>query len=93
MNYETLHLCVVYGAALPNSSGAPVLDDTCTLRGVHIETSFHLDTTHQPAEVLLNLFCSGSLVLPISVYAAGCLILELAFQVSCKFEFCTTFLL
>ena len=49
-------ICVVYGAALPNSSGAPVLDDTCNLRGVHIGTSFHLGTTHQPAEVLLNLF-------------------------------------
>ena len=65
--YEALHLCVVYGAALPNSSGAPVLDDTCTLWGVHIGTSFHLDTTHQPAEVSLNLFCSGSLVLPVGV--------------------------
>ena len=66
--YEGLHLCVVYGAALPaNSSGAPVLGYTCILRGVHIETSFHLDTTHQPAEVSLNLFCSGSLVLPIGV--------------------------
>ncbi|DBA91414.1 TPA: hypothetical protein ACH3X2_003946 [Trebouxia sp. C0005] len=39
-----------YQGALPNSSGAPVLDDTRTLRGVHIGTSFHLDTAHQPAE-------------------------------------------
>lgn len=49
--YEALHTCVVCGAALPNSFGGPVLDDTRTLRGVHLGTSFHLDTTHQPAEV------------------------------------------
>ncbi|KAL0023206.1 hypothetical protein WJX79_002805 [Trebouxia sp. C0005] len=43
-----------YQGALPNSSGAPVLDDTRTLRGVHIGTSFHLDTAHQPAEKKLS---------------------------------------
>ena len=55
--YEALHTCVVCGAALPNSSGGPVLDDTRTLWGVHLGTCFHLDTTHQPAEVR-----SGSLL-------------------------------
>ena len=67
--YEALHLCVVYGAALPNSSGAPVLDDTCNLQGVHIGTSFHLGTTHQPAGVLLNLFALV-LLYCLSVYCA-----------------------
>ena len=65
--YEALHLCVVCGAALPNSSGAPVLDHTCTLRGVHIGTSFHLHPTYQPAKVSLNSVCSGSLALPIGL--------------------------
>lgn len=49
-----LHQCFVYGVALPKSSGAPVLDDTRTLRGVHIGSSYHLDTTYHPAEVSLN---------------------------------------
>ncbi|KAL0020867.1 hypothetical protein WJX77_003664 [Trebouxia sp. C0004] len=32
--------------AMPNSSGSPVLDDTRSLRGVHIGTSYHLDEVH-----------------------------------------------
>lgn len=90
---EALHLCVVYGAALPNNCGAPVLDGTCTLRGVHIGTSFHLDTTHQPVGVSLNVFCSGSLALPIGVVCNSEPDTGAGLQVSCKFEFCTTFLL
>lgn len=57
MLHKVLHLCFVYGVAFPDSLGAPVLDDTRTLRGVHIGTSYCLDTTHQPDEVSLN-FCA-----------------------------------
>lgn len=35
-----------YQGAMPNSSGAPVLDDTCSLRGVHVGTCYHLDELH-----------------------------------------------
>ncbi|DBA79152.1 TPA: hypothetical protein ACH3X1_008984 [Trebouxia sp. C0004] len=35
-----------YQGAMPNSSGAPVLDDTRSIPGVHIGTSYHLDEVH-----------------------------------------------
>ena len=33
---------IVCSAAMPNSSRAPVLDNTRSLRGVHVGTSYHL---------------------------------------------------
>ncbi len=44
----------VYDAAMPNTSGAPVLNDTRTLRGVYIGSIFHLDSTHAPLKVGVN---------------------------------------
>ena len=44
----------VYDAAMPNSCGAPVLDDTRTLRGVHIGSICHLDSTHAPIKVRIK---------------------------------------
>jgi hypothetical protein len=41
----------VYDAAMPNTSGALVLDDTRSLRGVHIGSIHHLNSTHAPIEV------------------------------------------
>ncbi|DBA75333.1 TPA: hypothetical protein ACH3X1_010602 [Trebouxia sp. C0004] len=40
-----------YQGAMPNSSGAPVLDDTRSLRGVHIGTSYHLVEVHAQNKV------------------------------------------
>ena len=82
---KVLHLCVVYGVALPNSSGAPVLDDTRTLRGVHIGSSYHLDTTYQPTEVSLNFHALVSSMLTIMFVAKISLNLELAHRVSLSF--------
>jgi len=44
----------VYDAAMPNTSGALVLDDTRSLRGVHIGSIHHLNSTHAPIEVWEN---------------------------------------
>ena len=44
----------LYAVAMPNSSGAPVLDDTRSLQGVHIGTSYHLDKTHAHNQVCIS---------------------------------------
>ena len=36
---------------MPNSPGAPVLDDTRSLWGVHIKTSYYLNEVHAQNQV------------------------------------------
>ena len=40
---HTCTLNIILYAAMPASSGAPVLFDTCTIAGVHTGALFHLD--------------------------------------------------
>lgn len=52
----------MHDTAMPNSSGAPVLDDTHNLLGMHIGTSYHLDKQHAQTQVSL---CFKVLRLPV----------------------------